>query len=144
MSFSIDAHITISGGYMIWPLSRGPSKTINFNGGLLIEGDGTLEIQPYSTKIIVYGDVIFRDQCLLQFPMMGIASSPSFGQPGSQRSYRARYTDSCGLHVMGRWNSSRQGRLHSAEYSCDDRWGKEDPITREAREQRYRRMGQRG
>ena len=77
MSFSIDAHITIAGGYMIWPQSRGPSKTINFNGGLLIEGDGTLEIQPYSTKIIVYGDVIFRDQCLLQFPMMGIASSPS-------------------------------------------------------------------
>lgn len=77
MSYSIDAHITIAGGYLIWPESRGPSRSITFNGGLLIQGDGTLEIQPYSTKIIVYGDVIFRDQCLLQFPMMGIASSPS-------------------------------------------------------------------
>jgi hypothetical protein len=77
MSFSIDAHITISGGYMIWPLSRGVGSTITFNGGLLIEGDGTLEIQPYSTNIIVYGDVIFKDDCLLQFPMMGIAAQPS-------------------------------------------------------------------
>lgn len=77
MSFSIDAHITISGGYMIWPVTRGPSQTITFKGGLLIEGDGTLEIQPYSTNIIVYGEVIFRDQCLLQFPMMGIAAQPS-------------------------------------------------------------------
>lgn len=77
MSFSIDAHITISGGYMIWPFSRGTGLTITFNGGLLIEGDGTLEIQPYSTNIIVYGDVVFKDQCLLQFPMMGIAAQPS-------------------------------------------------------------------
>lgn len=77
MSFSIDAHITISGGVMIWPESRGTGSTITFNGGLLIEGDGKLQIEPYSTSIIVYGEVIFKDDCLLQFPMMGIAAQAS-------------------------------------------------------------------
>ncbi len=74
MSFSIDAHITIAGGLMIWPLSRGPGSTITFNGGLEIRANGRLQIEPYSTRIIVYGEVLFKDDCFLQFPMIGTAA----------------------------------------------------------------------
>jgi hypothetical protein len=38
LAFSINAHITISGGSLIWPLSRGIKQTITFYGGLLING----------------------------------------------------------------------------------------------------------
>jgi len=74
MSFSIDSHITIAGGIMIWPLSRGPGSTITFNGGLEIRLKGRLQIEPYSTNIVVYGEVLFKDECVLQFPMIGTAA----------------------------------------------------------------------
>ena len=77
MSFSIDAHITIAGGIMIWPFSRGPGLSITFNGGLLIEKKGRLQIEPYSTNIVVYGEVILKDECMLQFPMIGTAAQPT-------------------------------------------------------------------
>jgi hypothetical protein len=77
MSFSIDAHITIAGGVLIWPFSRGTGQTITFRGGLTISNEGKLQIEPYSTNIIVYGVVYFKDDSLLQFPMMGIAANPS-------------------------------------------------------------------
>ncbi|KAJ1415652.1 hypothetical protein B484DRAFT_401409 [Ochromonadaceae sp. CCMP2298] len=58
LSFSIDAHITINGGSMVWPESNGPEQTITFNGGLLIENTGEL-------------------QGLIQFPLIGIAAQAS-------------------------------------------------------------------
>lgn len=74
MSFSIDSHITIAGGMMVWPLSRGPGSTITFNGGLEIRLKGRLQIEPYSTNVVVYGEVLFKDECVLQFPMIGTAA----------------------------------------------------------------------
>ena len=32
LAFKIDAHITISGGAMVWPIIRGSGKVITFNG----------------------------------------------------------------------------------------------------------------
>jgi hypothetical protein len=77
MSFSIDSHITIAGGMMVWPFSRGPGATITFNGGLEIRLKGRLQIEPYSTVIVVYGEVLFRDEATLQFPMIGTAAQAS-------------------------------------------------------------------
>jgi hypothetical protein len=77
LSFSIDAHITISGGAMVWPESRGPGSTITFNGGLLINQFGQLDIQPFSTTIIVKKQVHFKDNCNIQFPVTGSAAQPS-------------------------------------------------------------------
>jgi hypothetical protein len=66
MSFSIDAHITIAGGIMIWPFSRGTGYTITFNGGLLIEKKGRLQIEPYSTNIVVYVRIGSRSCACIQ------------------------------------------------------------------------------
>jgi hypothetical protein len=77
LCFSIDAHITISGGQMIWPQSRGAKSTLRFFGGLLIEGTGQLLVEPLETSIIVDKVVEFKDQCLVQFPMIGISAQPS-------------------------------------------------------------------
>jgi hypothetical protein len=77
LSYVIQSHITISGGAMIWPESRGPGLTMTFNGGLLIENNGILQVEPTSTKIDVYNEVVFRDNSLLQFPMIGTAAQAS-------------------------------------------------------------------
>lgn len=77
LSFSINAHITISGGIMRWPLSRGPGLAIRFYGGLLIEQSGMLLVEPSETTIIVDEEVHFKDDCILQFPMIGTAAQPS-------------------------------------------------------------------
>lgn len=77
LSFSINAHITISGGVMRWPLSRGNGLTIQFFGGLVISGEGQLLVEPWSTNIKVNKVVHFKDNCLLQFPMIGTAAQPS-------------------------------------------------------------------
>jgi len=74
LSFIIDAHITISGGTLTWPASRGTGQTITFRGGLLIEKSGKLVVEPQSTTIIVNQEVLFRDQSFLQFPLLGIAN----------------------------------------------------------------------
>jgi hypothetical protein len=76
---SIDAHITISGGYMIWPLNRGIGHTISFNGGLTIDNTGVLQVQPFSTSIGINNNktVILRDQGIIQFPDIGTAAEPS-------------------------------------------------------------------
>jgi hypothetical protein len=77
VGFSIDAHITIAGGTLLWPDSRDKGQTITFNGGLLIKGTGVLEVQPYSTSIIVNKGVVLKDQSLIQFPLIGIAAQAS-------------------------------------------------------------------
>jgi hypothetical protein len=77
LSFSINAHITIEGGVMRWPESRGDGQTLKFFGGLVISGDGQLLVEPWSTSIIVDKVVHFKDNCLLQFPMIGTAAQPS-------------------------------------------------------------------
>lgn len=77
LSFSINAHITISGGTMRWPKSRGDASTLRFYGGLLIEHFGSLVVEPWETTIIVDNTVHFKDECLLQFPMIGTAAQPS-------------------------------------------------------------------
>jgi hypothetical protein len=74
LSFIVDAHITIAGGALAWPESRGIGKTISFRGGLLIEGNGRLVVEPQSTTIAVDADVIFRDNAFVQFPVLGIAT----------------------------------------------------------------------
>lgn len=77
LAFSIDAHITIEGGSMVWPLSRGNSQTISFNGGLLVQKTGELIVNPFSTTIQVFKEVHLKDQSLLQFPLIGIAAQAS-------------------------------------------------------------------
>jgi hypothetical protein len=77
LSFSINAHITIEGGVMRWPQSRGDGQTLKFYGGLVISGDGQLLVEPWSTTIIVDDVVHFKDDCLLQFPMIGATGQPS-------------------------------------------------------------------
>lgn len=73
LSFIIDAHITISGGTLTWPVSRGTGQTITFRGGLLIEKSGKLVVEPQSTTILVKQEVYFKDSSFLQFPLLGIA-----------------------------------------------------------------------
>lgn len=77
LSKSINAHITISGGVMYWPERRGAKSTLRFYGGLLINGTGKLFVEPLETNIIVDKVVEFKDKCLVQFPMIGIAALPS-------------------------------------------------------------------
>jgi hypothetical protein len=77
LSFSINAHITIEGGVMRWPQDRGDGQTLQFFGGLVISGDGQLLVEPWSTTIIVEKVVHFKDNCLLQFPMIGATGQPS-------------------------------------------------------------------
>ena len=77
LSFSIDAHITIQGGSMVWPLSRGTQQTISFNGGLLMQNTGELQVNPFSTTILVKKEVYLKDQSLIQFPLIGIAAQAS-------------------------------------------------------------------
>ena len=77
LAFSIDAHITISGGAMVWPLSRGSGYTITFNGGLLLNNYGKLQVQAFSTTIIVKKEVWLKDNCNVQFPVTGSAAIPS-------------------------------------------------------------------
>ena len=82
LAYKIDAHITISGGAMVWPLSRGDGATISFNGGLLLNNKGKLQVQTFSTSVVVRGVVQFQDECSVQFPTTGSASTPSnFDQP---------------------------------------------------------------
>lgn len=77
LGLSIDAHITIREGTMIWPRKNDPGITIKFNGGLLIEKVGVLKIEPLSTTIVVYNDVVLRDRSQVLFPAIGIAGQPS-------------------------------------------------------------------
>lgn len=77
LAFSIDAHITIAGGTLLWPESRGVQKTITFNGGLLLTGTGVLEVQPFSTTVLVHKEVRLTGDCLIQFPLIGIAAQAS-------------------------------------------------------------------
>lgn len=74
LSFIIDAQITISGGRLTWPQSRGDGNKITFRGGLIIEQSGQLIVEPQSTVIQVESDVHFKDNCLIQFPVLGIAA----------------------------------------------------------------------
>lgn len=94
LSFSVDAHITISGGAMIWPASRGEGLAITFNGGLLIENTGQLQVEPFSTTILVHQTVQLEDQATIQFPLIGIAaqSSPFDEQDAPDTSPRGRLT----------------------------------------------------
>lgn len=77
LAFSVDSHITIAGGTLVWPESRGTQKTITFNGGLLIKGTGQLEVQPFSTTIVVHEEVYLKDRSIIQFPLIGIAAQAS-------------------------------------------------------------------
>ena len=74
LSRQIDSHITIAGGAMIWPKSNPAGDTIRFNGGLLIKNTGSLQVEPFSTKIVVNKTVVFQDDSILQFPMIGVAA----------------------------------------------------------------------
>jgi hypothetical protein len=76
MAGIIDALITISGGTLVWPRSRGDGQKATFAGGLIIDNIGRLEVVPWSTTIDVKNLVRFQDECLVQFPMIGIASQP--------------------------------------------------------------------
>eukprot|EP00595_Chromulina_sp_UTEXLB2642_P002548 CAMPEP_0196767976 /NCGR_PEP_ID=MMETSP1095-20130614/42188_1 /TAXON_ID=96789 ORGANISM="Chromulina nebulosa, Strain UTEXLB2642" /NCGR_SAMPLE_ID=MMETSP1095 /ASSEMBLY_ACC=CAM_ASM_000446 /LENGTH=275 /DNA_ID=CAMNT_0042136897 /DNA_START=2638 /DNA_END=3465 /DNA_ORIENTATION=- len=76
LAYIIDAQITISGGTMIWPYSRGPGGSITFNGGLTIRNNGILQIQPLSTTLLITKEVQLQDNCLIQFPTIGIAAQP--------------------------------------------------------------------
>lgn len=80
---SIEAHITIQGGNLIWPLINGVGATIIFSGGLLISKTGSFELQPWSTNVLVYKTVEFRDQCNVQFPVIGTASQPFVSDSGA-------------------------------------------------------------
>lgn len=77
LCFSINAHITISGGAMVWPQSRGAGLEMRFFGGLLIQGTGALRVEPLETSIVIDKTVEVKDDCIVQFPMIGIAAQPS-------------------------------------------------------------------
>jgi len=74
LAFSIDAHITLSGGTMVWPLSRGTHGTLTFNGGLLLDNTGMLSVEPASTEIVVHNGVQMSNSSIIQFPLLGIAA----------------------------------------------------------------------
>lgn len=74
MGSQIDSHITIAGGALVWPITNPPGDTISFNGGLLISNTGSLQVEPFKTQINVLNDVVFQDDSLLQFPMIGTAA----------------------------------------------------------------------
>lgn len=74
LSHQIDSLITIAGGAMVWPKSNPPGDTIKFNGGLFIKNTGSLQVEPFSTKIIINSTVVFQDDSILQFPMIGVAA----------------------------------------------------------------------
>jgi len=94
LAFSIDAHITISGGTMVWPLSRGTHGTLTFNGGLLIQNTGKLSVEPSSTAIVVHNVVQLRDSSSIEFPLLGIAAqaSPFDEQDAPDTSPRGSFT----------------------------------------------------
>jgi hypothetical protein len=73
----IDSHITIRNGTMIWPKTRNDGVTITFRGGLLLESVGILQVQPWSTTIIVYKEVRMTGNSQILFPAIGIAGQPS-------------------------------------------------------------------
>jgi len=73
----IDLAITISGGALIWPSGNGEGLSITFNGGLLINKTGKLQVQPFSTSIIVKKFVTFQDESYLKFPEIGSSAQPS-------------------------------------------------------------------
>lgn len=77
LSHQIDSHITIAGGAMVWPKSNPEGDTILFSGGLLISNTGLLQVEPFSTKILVEKEVIFTGNSILQFPMIGVAAQAS-------------------------------------------------------------------
>lgn len=73
---SIEAHITIEGGILLWPQQNGIGATITFMNGLLLKNSGELHLEPQSTTIIVNKVVEFRDNCRVQFPVIGITAQP--------------------------------------------------------------------
>lgn len=77
LSFSINAHITISGGILRWPASRGPGYSLRFYGGLLIEKQGVLLVEAQETTVVVDEIVEFKDECKVEFPRIGTAAQPS-------------------------------------------------------------------
>ena len=73
---SIEVHITIEGGALIWPMQNGVNATIAFQNGLLLKNEGQMILEPWSTTIIVNKVVEFRDNCRIQFPVIGITAQP--------------------------------------------------------------------
>lgn len=88
MAGSIDALITISGGSLVWPRTRGDAQTVVFKGGLIVDKIGKLEVQPWSTVIEIKKTVTFKDNCIVQFPMIGVASQPGMSDRQVNRADR--------------------------------------------------------
>lgn len=74
---SIQSHITIENGSMVWPVTRGPGGSIKFYGGLLLRNVGLLQVQTFSTTVSIYQTVELRDNSTIQFPDIGTAAQPS-------------------------------------------------------------------
>ena len=72
----IQAHITIKGGTLLWPLSNLEGGTITFDNGLLMSHTGKMRLEPWSTIVEVRGEVEFRDDCTVEFPVIGTAAQP--------------------------------------------------------------------
>merc|ERR1719316_1078264 len=66
----------MAGGSLVWPRTRGDAQTVVFKGGLIVDKIGKLEVQPWSTVIEIKKTVTFKDNCIVQFPMIGVASQP--------------------------------------------------------------------
>lgn len=96
LGYIIDGHITIEGGSMIWPLSNGINGRITFNGGLTLRNQGIseclftlikitsvssllglLQIEPFSTNMLVYNGLELYDDSVIQFPEIGMATQPT-------------------------------------------------------------------
>jgi hypothetical protein len=73
----VTAHITISGGTLLWPFTAGDGETITFDGGLRVNNTGKLQINPWSTQIIVKKLVEIWNESQVIFPAIGIADQPS-------------------------------------------------------------------
>lgn len=72
----IQAHITIKGGTLLWPLQNLEGGTITFDNGLLMSHTGKMRLEPWSTIVQVKGEVEFRDECTVEFPVIGTAAQP--------------------------------------------------------------------
>merc|ERR1711916_7072 len=60
----------------LWPLSNLENGTITFDNGLLMSHTGRMRLEPWSTIVEVRGEVEFRDDCTVEFPVIGTWAQP--------------------------------------------------------------------
>lgn len=114
MASTIEAHITISGGTMVWPKVRGDGSTLVMTGGLVMQSTGSMLVEPWSTVILIHGQTTLLDECEINFPTIGTAAEPG----PYDKIYAPDDTPRGNFTIAGRmyWNG---GTLHGkANFFC--------------------------